>query len=231
VSQPHLDSPQDTRQRLIEAALLVFAEKGFDGVGIREIAVRAKANSAMVQYHFEGKEGLYVQVISYIMERITCTMKEMPSPPESGDPDCRQKAIEWISSHIRVMLYGAAERCWIEQFRSLELGQAAQSLLNRETLAPRDSVVDLLTNAIRPLFNSLTACIHLLRPDLEEEELFLMGASIHGQLFYIRKHFLIVQRMRGREYAVEEMPGLVDHFVQFCLRGLGIPEAFPAQGA
>lgn len=62
------ESSMDTRRRLLEAALIVFAERGFDGAGIREIAERAKANSAMVQYHFGGKEGLYLEALRYAFE-------------------------------------------------------------------------------------------------------------------------------------------------------------------
>ncbi len=52
-----------TREALIEAATLVFAEKGYEGGSIRDITRKAGANQAAVTYHFGGKEGLYREVL------------------------------------------------------------------------------------------------------------------------------------------------------------------------
>lgn len=48
-----------TRERVLGAALDVFAEKGFRQGTVREICSRAGVNSAAVNYHFQSKEGLY----------------------------------------------------------------------------------------------------------------------------------------------------------------------------
>lgn len=49
----------DTESRIIFAATKLFAEKGFDGVSIREILELAEANIASVHYYFGSKEELY----------------------------------------------------------------------------------------------------------------------------------------------------------------------------
>ncbi len=54
---------KDSRIRLIEAATPLFAQKGFAGVSIRELAEAAGVNSALISYHFGGKEGLYEAVL------------------------------------------------------------------------------------------------------------------------------------------------------------------------
>jgi TetR/AcrR family transcriptional regulator len=54
---------KDSRTKLIEAATLLFAEKGLVGVSIRELAEAANVNSAMISYYFGGKDGLYVAVL------------------------------------------------------------------------------------------------------------------------------------------------------------------------
>src|SRR3989441_12906972 len=56
---------RDTRQRLLEAAGEVFAERGFRDATIQEICRRADANIAAVHYHFADKERLYRTVIPY----------------------------------------------------------------------------------------------------------------------------------------------------------------------
>src|SRR6266478_1289143 len=56
---------RDTRQRLLEAAGEVFAERGFRDATIQDICRRADANIAAVHYHFADKERLYRTVIQY----------------------------------------------------------------------------------------------------------------------------------------------------------------------
>ncbi len=55
--------PSGSREQLIEAARKVFAEKGFDGATVKELAERAGVNISLVSYYFGGKEGLYTACI------------------------------------------------------------------------------------------------------------------------------------------------------------------------
>jgi AcrR family transcriptional regulator len=48
-----------TRERILAAALEVFAERGFDGARTRDIAERAGANLGLITYYFDGKEKLW----------------------------------------------------------------------------------------------------------------------------------------------------------------------------
>jgi AcrR family transcriptional regulator len=54
---------QTTRQRLLEVAGQVFAEKGFDRTTGKEICERAGINTAAVNYYYSGIEGLYAAVV------------------------------------------------------------------------------------------------------------------------------------------------------------------------
>lgn len=53
---------EPTRDRIIDSATALFAEKGIDGVTTRAVAERANANLAAVNYHFGGKTNLAVEV-------------------------------------------------------------------------------------------------------------------------------------------------------------------------
>lgn len=54
---------QSSREKLLQTAVRLFAEYGYDGVSIRRIAAESGVNSALISYHFKGKEGLYQAVI------------------------------------------------------------------------------------------------------------------------------------------------------------------------
>src|SRR5690349_15395991 len=60
----------DCRSKLIAAATPLFAEKGFNGVGVRELANAAQANISMISYYFGGKEGLYAEVLNQQFETL-----------------------------------------------------------------------------------------------------------------------------------------------------------------
>ena len=51
-----------TRERILRTAERMFAERGFNGVSVRELAAAAQVNIASIGYHFESKEGLLSEV-------------------------------------------------------------------------------------------------------------------------------------------------------------------------
>jgi TetR/AcrR family transcriptional regulator len=53
-----------TRQRILDAALAEFADKGYAGARVREIAQRAGVNTQLISYYFGGKEGLYNELMA-----------------------------------------------------------------------------------------------------------------------------------------------------------------------
>lgn len=50
---------QDTRRRILEAAIEAFAELGFKGASTRDIAARAGVNQGLITYHFMSKDELW----------------------------------------------------------------------------------------------------------------------------------------------------------------------------
>src|SRR5712672_2999852 len=56
------DDEDGTRDRILRTAERLFAERGFNGVSIRELAAAAQVNIASVGYHFDNKEGLLSEV-------------------------------------------------------------------------------------------------------------------------------------------------------------------------
>lgn len=54
---------EDTRRRILEAALHLFAAHGYEGTSTRQIAEDAVVNLPAIQYYFGNKEGLYRAII------------------------------------------------------------------------------------------------------------------------------------------------------------------------
>ncbi|MFP3616373.1 TetR family transcriptional regulator, partial [Paraburkholderia sp. SIMBA_050] len=50
---------EETRAKIIEAALSLFGERGFEGASTRDIAEHAGVNAPALVYYFDNKEGVY----------------------------------------------------------------------------------------------------------------------------------------------------------------------------
>lgn len=61
---------EDTRGRILEAALELFAASGFEGASTRTIAERAGVNLPAIQYYFGSKEGLYRAVVEQFNQQM-----------------------------------------------------------------------------------------------------------------------------------------------------------------
>ena len=61
-----VEDPGPARERILDAAEAVFAEKGVDGARVEEIARAAGVNKALIYYYFEGK----AQLLNAVMERV-----------------------------------------------------------------------------------------------------------------------------------------------------------------
>ena len=53
----------ERREQLIDVARRLFAERGFEGTSVEEIAASAEVSKPVVYEHFGGKEGLYAVVV------------------------------------------------------------------------------------------------------------------------------------------------------------------------
>ncbi len=63
-----MDNNLTKKERIIEAALELFAKKGFDGTSIRDISKFAEVNVSMISYYFGSKQGLYKAIIQNLLD-------------------------------------------------------------------------------------------------------------------------------------------------------------------
>lgn len=59
------------REQLVGVARALFAEKGFEGTSVEEIALRADVSKPVVYEHFGGKEGLYAVIVDREVEALS----------------------------------------------------------------------------------------------------------------------------------------------------------------
>ena len=59
----------ETRQRLLDAGVRLFAEHGFKGVSVRDLSAAAEVNIAAINYHFGGKRELYRTGVTELLAR------------------------------------------------------------------------------------------------------------------------------------------------------------------
>lgn len=58
----------DTKKRILDAGVLLFAEHGFAGTSVRAITAAAETNLNAINYHFGSKEGLFRAVARQVMK-------------------------------------------------------------------------------------------------------------------------------------------------------------------
>lgn len=92
-------NPQQTRTRILEAALREFAQKGFAGARVDVIARRASINKRMLYHYFGDKEGLFREVLRRKMKERAAWLASAPEDPTERMPywfrlACRDP--EWI---------------------------------------------------------------------------------------------------------------------------------------
>jgi AcrR family transcriptional regulator len=66
----------ERREQLVDISRGLFAERGFDGTSIEEVAARAGVSKPVVYEHFGGKEGLYAVVVDREVRRLLGMMQD-----------------------------------------------------------------------------------------------------------------------------------------------------------
>ena len=62
---------ENSKERILKTAIKLFAQKGYSGTSVREIAKIAGVNVAMISYYWGGKKELYQEIIDNMIEHQT----------------------------------------------------------------------------------------------------------------------------------------------------------------
>jgi AcrR family transcriptional regulator len=200
-------TPTDTRQRLLEAAGEVFAERGFRTATVREICQRAQANIAAVNYYFGDKERLYAAVLHYAHRCFT-----EKYPPDLGLSDTAT-AEQRLHAFIRSFLwriFGEGQPSWHGK------------LMLREMVEPTQALDALVEEEIRPLAEQLeTSVRELLGHPGSHDQVRLCAMSIASQcVFYHHCQPVLVRLYPAQHYRTQDIERLADHITHFSLGAL-----------
>jgi AcrR family transcriptional regulator len=89
--------------RLIKVAMRMFADKGYDGITVRDISAAADVSVGLINHHFGSKEGLREAVDRYFIEQFEEVLFEQRPVPTSEDEGIAQSVEfteNWINRHI-----------------------------------------------------------------------------------------------------------------------------------
>jgi AcrR family transcriptional regulator len=122
-----------TRLALIQAALKLFGDKGFDGTSTREIAAAAKANIGSIAYHFGGKEGLRMACADHIVETVNGIVAQAIGPAAGMlagplDPETARRALHAIVERFVDSVVGKPQAVPFVQFVLRELARPTETL-------------------------------------------------------------------------------------------------------
>ena len=98
---------EETRGRILEAALDLFAASGFDGASTRTIAERAGVNLPAIQYYFGSKEGLYRAVVEQFSQQMQAGVapiaERIRAELASGQPS-RRRLIDLLCDMLDIVI-------------------------------------------------------------------------------------------------------------------------------
>ncbi len=199
-----------TRRRLIDAAERLFAEQGFANTSVRDLTGEAGANLASVNYHFGGKENLYVAVWQRMLvdmreARLAAVERVMSQPDPTVEQLVRALAVSLVKPMIDTPQRG--ERMLRFYVREMSEPLLPQGMFAREMIEPvAAAVADALTR---------------LCPGLTRERAVLCLFSLAGQLL----HVLQMKRLFGDgplpEGLTIDLGQAIDHIVEFSMAAIG----------
>ena len=141
---------EDIRERLLDAALLEFGAKGFDGASTHAIARRIGAHQPQINYHFASKEALWNAAVDHLFAELAQAMRGLAVQPPSGTAADVSKLADDFAEMIRRFVRFAARHPELNQIMVHEATETSRRLtwLTERHVQP-------LYDAVRPVWRRL----------------------------------------------------------------------------
>lgn len=171
---------ESAKERLLEAAQEVFAERGYAAASVRDICGQAGVNIAAVNYYFGDKERLYIEAVKTAH---SCAMAEPPMPEWPAGYSPWQKLREFIGVVV--------QRIMRDQKPHL------MQLVMRELSQPTAACAEVVRDSIRPMADVLMSILSELMPGVRPEECYMFGFSVMGQILIHKQNRPVVRGLMG----------------------------------
>jgi TetR/AcrR family transcriptional regulator, regulator of cefoperazone and chloramphenicol sensitivity len=204
------DEEDGTRDRILKTAERLFAERGFNGVSVRELAAAASVNIASIGYHFRSKERLYVAAFEYIASQLRARLGPVVDALESSleKPATGASKEQLRDRHLELLLRvvdGA-----LALFVRDESADWAQ-LIVREQRRATEAFVAFHSGFAERTFGVLTRVVLGIRAS-DEETARLTVVSILGQMLVFRvARAAVLRQLRWSAIGESELSALQRH--------------------
>jgi len=193
----------------MRAAERLFAEGGYDGTSIRAIVAKAKVNQAAINYHFDGKDGLYREVLRAAFQALTEQQLEHADEMKAMS---REAALaEFIRRQLRPLL-GRDE--YSRHMR----------IFNWETVQPTTVFRNLVAEEAAPFLGLAADLVRRFMPDVDQRTVTVAAIWLLGQCsVFVRNREQLAEPPVGLvldEQAVEWLSATISNWVVSGLRPL-----------
>jgi len=207
---PETTPPNETRERLMQAAIVAFGRRDYDGVSTREIVEAAEANISAISYHFDGKRGLYLATVAYLAEQLHARMASRQAAIrqalEQARPQaCAELLCDFLGGFLEVLLDG-------------QLGESAPGIIFREQHRPTDAFDILYHQLLQPMHATLTRLVSGYRGLPEEDPSAVMLAhALLGQTVIFRiARTTLLRRLGKTAYTRSDIEALKRQLRVYC---------------
>jgi AcrR family transcriptional regulator len=200
------EEPEDTRAKLLQAAVQVFSERGYEGATVRNICQRAGVNLALVNYHFGDKLELYLAVIRYAVDAEAKMALLNHAVEQNADP----------CDALRQIIHGILERlCATARDR---FGLLLRFML-KEMANPTPALGRLIEETIQPLYDRVRSLVgEILNLPMNHEKTRLCTHSIMGQVaHYSHAQPVMSQLWPEMKMSPEQRAMVANHIADFSL--------------
>jgi AcrR family transcriptional regulator len=195
---------KDVRNRLLDVAEKLFSERGFANTSVRDITAKADCNVAAVNYHFGGKDKLYIEMFRRHMKEVFAKHRANIEKVMSSANPTLEKLLEAIAKTALEALSGADERI------------PMLKLMMRESLNPqlKEKLVSL--DILRDLLNQICEALTQLLPGLTRRRAMLCVYAIEGLMM----HPMLFYDYYSELFFAVPVDELVKHIVEFSAAGI-----------
>jgi AcrR family transcriptional regulator len=152
IGGPERESGRDTRSRLRELALQLFAEQGYEKTSLREIAERLGVTKAALYYYFKSKEDIVRSLVEDYVAELDRLIAWAKTQPRSADTRA-----EIVVRYLDIVTNGTAVFRMLQQNQAAVSGLAAAKERGELFRERMDALVDLLAGPDAPLRDQVRA--------------------------------------------------------------------------